>query len=518
MASRPSEPRAAADDDGLEHALLFNFAIHGVALLGMALLLLPMMPGGSGGADAARITLIAQHPWRFRLGWLPWQLCAVADLWLAVAMLRARWLPRAGAWAVLLFTAVAVVPDQYAQLVWVTRGVELARADAAAYLRFEAETFPLTAGWGALFYTLAALGWTYCFARAGTWSRLLGVLSVPLWSCMAVAVVSPLLPVGVRPSPSFVSTANALGFLLLQLWLGLVCEQVLLRRRPYAAYGRLARWRHPGSGLAAHVVEGFANGRLPRVFFGFLPCVRMRSDITDVVYVSYLVDAERLAPLVPPGLELQRLGPQQNHALFTFLTYQHHDFGFAFLGKARRLFPSPVQSNWRIHVRDPRSGRQGVYFVTNAISHLLPALGARLLTEGMPMHLLHRAELTQAQDGELRVVLDPGSGSAPDARLSLRPQAAPPTWDGAWRVCWPNVQEFLAYCVPQDRALATQPLRRRTSRQEIQLGIPLSACQPLEGSVSSRAAEALIGRAQAICFRVAAVPFAFDGESFDPWD
>jgi len=517
MPSRPSEPRAAADD-GLEHALLFNFAIHGVALLGMALLLLPMMPGGSGGPDGARIALIAQHPWRFRLGWLPWQLCAAADLWLAVAMLQARWLPRAGAWAVLLLTAVAVVPDQYAQLVWVTHGVALARADAAEYLRFEAEIFPLTAGWGALFYTLAALGWTYCFARAGTWSRLLSVLSVPLWSCLAVAVVSPLLPVGVRPSPRFVSSANGVGFLLLQLWLGLVCEQVLLRRRPYAAYGRLARWRYPSSSVTARIVDSVANGRLPRVFFGLLPSVRMRSDITDVVYVNYLVDAERLARLLPPGLELQRLGPQQNHALFSFLTYQHHDFGFAFLGKARRLFPSPVQSNWRIHVRDPRSGQQGVYFVTNAISHLLPALGARLLTEGMPMHLFHRAELTHAPDGELRVVLDPGLGSAPDAVLSLRPHAGPPTWDGAWRVCWPDVQEFLAYCGPQDRALATQPLRRRTSRQEIQLGIPLSACQPLDGSVSSRAAEKLIGSARPICFRVPAVSFAFDGESFDAWD
>ncbi|HXK18617.1 MAG TPA: DUF2071 domain-containing protein [Polyangiaceae bacterium] len=517
MASRRTEPADAADT-GLERALLFNFAIHGVALVGMALLLLPMLPGGSGGAAAARIATIAQHPWRFRLGWLPWQLCAVADLWLALAMLRVRWLPRAGAWAVVLLTVIAVLPDQYAQLVWVTRGVELARTDAALYLRFEAEVFPLTAGWGALFYTLAALGWTYCFARAGTWSRLLSVLSVPLWSCMAVAVVSPLLPVAVRPSPSFVSTLNGAGFLLLQLWLGLVCEQVLLRRRAYEPYGRLARWRHPSSGITARTLEVFANGRLPRVFFGLLPSVAMQSEITDVVYVNYLVEAEKLAPLVPAGLELQRLGPDQSHALFTFLTYQHHDFGFAFLGKLRRVFPSPVQSNWRIHVRDPHSGRQGVYFVTNAISHLLPALGARLLTEGMPMHVLEHAEVTRSSQGELRVVLEPGTGSAPDAALTLRPQPGAPPWDGAWRACWPNFREFLAYCVPQDRALATQPLRRRTSRQEIQLGIPLSDCAPLEGSVSSRAARALIGDASPLCFGVPALNFAFDGELFDAWD
>jgi hypothetical protein len=244
----------------------------------------------------------------------------------------------------------------------------------------------------------------------------------------------------------------------------------------------------------------------------------MRSDITDVVYVSYLVQADELAQLVPPGLELQRLGPEQSYALFTFLTYQHHDFGFACLGKLRWLFPSPVQSNWRIHVFDPRSGRQGIYFVTNAISHLLPALGARLLTEGMPMHVLERAELKRSSEGELRIVLEPGAGSAPDAVVTLRPRSGAPSWDGAWQACWPDFQDFLAYCVPQDRALSTQPLRRRTTRQEIQLGIPLSACELLEGSVSSRAAQRLVGAAPALCFRVPSVSFAFDGELYDAWD
>jgi hypothetical protein len=515
MANSRLEPTAAADT-ALERALLFNFVIHGLALLGMALLLLPTLPGGSSQADAARVAAIAEHPWRFRAGWLPWQLCAVADLWLAIAMVRARWLPRVGSGLVLLLTLAAVVPDQYAQLVWVTRGVELARTDGAAYLAFESRIFPLTAGWGALCYTLAALGWTWCFARGGAWSRALTYLSVPLWSCMLVAVVSPLLPLGVRPSPGFVSAANGAGFLMLQVWLGLVTEHVLLRRRPYEPFGRLALWRHPGQGLWPRLLDLLSNGRLPRALLGVVPSISMRSEITDVVYVSYVVDAERLAPLVPVGLELERLGPNGRYALFTFLTYQHHDFGFAFLGKLRRLFPSPVQSNWRVHVRDPESARRGIYFVTNAISHLLPALGARLLTEGMPMHLLKRAEVTRSADGELFVLLDPGAGSGPDVTLSLWPGA--PSWVGAWAECWPNFSAFLGYCVPQDRALAAQPLRRRTARQEIDLGIPLAVCEPLVGEVSSLRARALVGDAEPVCFRVPKLSFAFNGEAYDAWD
>jgi hypothetical protein len=480
-------------------------------------LLLPTLPGGSNALDAARIAAIAEHPWRFRLGWLPWQLCAVADLWLAWAMLRAPFLPRLAACVVLVLTLLAVVPDQYAQILWVTRGVELAQTDSAAYLAFEAHVFPLTAGWGALFYTLAALGWTWCFSRGKTWSRALSVLSVPLWSCMAVAVLGPLLPTTLRPAPGFIAGANAAGFLQLLLWLGLVTEQVLLRRRPYLAFGRQAPWRHPGQGLLARALDVLANSRLARELFGRLPSVNMRSEISDVIYVNYLVPTERLLHLVPVGLELQRLGPDGRYALFTFLTYQHHDFGFAFLGKLRSVFPSPVQSNWRIHVLDPRTGVQGISFVTNAVTHVVPALGARLLTEGMPMHLLAQGQVTRSADGACEVMLEPGNGSAPDARLSLRPASAP-AWTAAWAECWLDFRAFLAYCVPQDRAMATQELRRRTVRQEIDLGIALDACEPLTGQVSSEAARAWVGDAAPLCFRVAALNFAFNGELYDAWD
>ena len=117
-----------------------------------------------------------------------------------------------------------MVPDQYAQAVWITRGVDLAQLaqlapneGGGAYLALERAIFPLTAGWGALGYTLAALGWTASFARAGTWSRALTILSITTWSTMLVAVTSPIVPEHLRPSAKLGSTRS--GF-----WPGRICS------------------------------------------------------------------------------------------------------------------------------------------------------------------------------------------------------------------------------------------------------------------------------------------------------
>jgi hypothetical protein len=233
-----------------------------------------------------------------------------------------------------------------------------------------------------------------------------------------------------------------------------------------------------------------------------------------VIYINYLVEAAHLEPWLPPGLELQRVGPDGQWAAFSSLSYRHGHFGPALLGPLRRLLPSPVQTNWRVYVRDPRTGREGIYFVTNAIDWTLHALAARLMSEGMPMHVLHRARLARAATGEIDLVLDPGAGSAPDAVAHLAPLPARPT-DGSWQAAFPTYEAMLAYIVPQDRAFSVQPWYGRVTRQEIVLGIPLDHCEPLAGRVQSRAASAIVGEAEAFCFRVPQVAFRFDREERD---
>jgi hypothetical protein len=234
-----------------------------------------------------------------------------------------------------------------------------------------------------------------------------------------------------------------------------------------------------------------------------------------VVYVNYVVPAARLSALVPEGLELQGLGPGGAHAMLTFLTYRHGDFGPRVAGPLRRLFSSPVQSNWRVYVRDPRTGREGVAFFTNAVTTRLHALGGRLMSAS-PMHLLARGEVRRDDDGRVRVTVDPGDGSGPDAELDLAPASSSSLPD-AWLPFFADARAMLVHCVPQDRAMTTEPVRGFTVREEIALGIPLDACEPLAGVVRSRTAQAIVGDAPAVCFRVARVDFRLAGEVRDAW-
>ncbi len=505
----------------LERALILTFLLHGLGMLAMAALLLPTMPGGPTLVTADRIALIAQQPWRFRLGWLPWQLTAASDLLLGVALVRTAWISRPLAWLVVVLTVAAVIPDQLAQARWITQGIELAQAavrsgDPTLYLAFEAVIFPMTGVWAALLYTLAALGWTACFVRAGVWSRILTSLSALTWGIFGIVTIGPLLPAPLTLPGRAIAVGNACGFVCMMSWFALVSEQVLRHTRPVDRHGRWAVWSAPWPGLWGRVLELVANSRFIRRLCALLPVFDFGSDITEVVYVNYLVPAAALLPLLPPGLTLQRLGPDERWAMFTFLTYQHGHFGPVILGPLRRLFGSPVQSNWRIYVRDDRTSLSGIYFVTNAVTTQLHALGARLMAEGMPMHLLRHGEVLRAGDGSVRVILDPGQGSAPDAQLELRP-TADRSLSGPWAECFPDYATLLRYTVPQDRAMSTLPTEAVTVRQEIDLAVPLDTCEPLTCAVSSRAAAAIVGQATALCFRIPRVHLLFTGEKHDRW-
>jgi hypothetical protein len=272
-------PVSAETTDGrsrlLEQALLITFVVHAIAMLAMAALLLPGMPGG-GTPDTARVAYIAAHPWRWRLGWSTWGATAFSDLLLGLALVRTPWAPRLPAIAGALVTAAAVVPDQTGQLRWMTRGVTLAEqafrtGDLAPYLSFEARTFVITAAWGALLYTLGALAWTWCFAAAGTWNRWLTALSAVTWPLFVLVSIGPMLPPAWRPPAAAVSAGNAIGFVLMEAWFALVAEEVLRRSRPDAPHGRHAPWRHPSRGPLGRGLDAVGNSRFLHALAEWLP-------------------------------------------------------------------------------------------------------------------------------------------------------------------------------------------------------------------------------------------------------
>src|SRR5258708_18423353 len=415
-------------------------------MLSMALLLLPGMPGGSNDL-AARVAYVASNPWLWRLGWLPWHLTALSDLLIAIALLliaiallRTAWIPRIDAILVMITTLAAILIEQPGEVSWITQGVALAQTslqngNLASYLQYESHMYLQIAAWAATLYTITACIWTWCFARAKIWHPRLLWLSGITWGLLMAVSVGPLLPEAYRPGAAIVAAGNAIGFVLMLVWFSVVTELVLRRSRPNSHFGRMALWVHPGHDLVGQFLNALANSRLARAFGEWLPPVAFVSNITNVLYVNYLIETERLEALVPWGLELQHLGPDGKYALFTHLTYQHGHFGPALLGPFRRFMPSPIQSNWRIYVRDPQTTLSGIYFVTTAISQTVPALFARLLSQGSPMHVVHKGAVTANRDRSFDGYLDPGAVSAPDLVMSLHPSPRS-ALESPWSSCF----------------------------------------------------------------------------------
>ena len=475
----------------------------------MATLLLPGMPGGPHAAVADRAASVAGHPWRWRAGWGGWQVTAASDLLLAVALVTTPWVPRTPAILALLATVAALVPDQYGQAEWTWRGVALARRGPAVYAAFEPWVMRLVAGWGAVFYLSAALCWTGAFAAAGTWSRRLTWLSVATWSLFAATTVALFWPTQPRWLTAATSAGSAVAFVLLLAWLTSVTEQVLRRSRPTTPHGQWAAWRHPGAGWLARACDVIANSRLVRAVGGWVPFVALASDVTDAVYVNYLVAADRLAPLVPAGLTLRRVGGDR--AVFTILTYRHGHFGPRVLGRLRRwVCPSPVQSNWRVYVTHPAGGETGVLFVTTAIDATVGAVVARAVDDNVPMHVPAAAVVEPRAGGGVGVWLDPGPGSAPDLSADLSPVTTDPL-PAAWLGAFGDWAGLVAAVVPQDRAFAPRPWDGLVVRQDIALSVPVDSCRRLAGPVVSAAAASVVGDAVPVCIGVDRVGFAYRG-------
>lgn len=276
---------------------------------------------------------------------------------------------------------------------------------------------------------------------------------------------------------------------------------------------------HPRRGLAARAVEFVANSRrfaaLRRRVLGCLPFMVLRSDVVDVVYLTWLPPVEAAGAWTRPGLPLWR---HRGLTPFTVLTYRHRHFGPALLGRLRSLFPSPLQSNWRLYIEGNMPGAppgRTVLFTHNVLSSGFYALGARAMSDALPADLAGRFE--HVRDGEVyRSLIESGLGSAPALQAVVTTGVAavlPPAFQACW-ADWASAVEALAL---QEGAVTAVQGSDRLAHAVIDLPIDLSRVRPAAVRSLSCPAVAMLGAVgEAFCFVVPDVPFSVLAERLLP--
>lgn len=272
------------------------------------------------------------------------------------------------------------------------------------------------------------------------------------------------------------------------------------------------RYVHPRPGFVGWLLEAVANSRLllgaRRRLMSVLPFLKLQSDVRDVVYLTWLVKAESVKHLVPPGVTLWQRG---GVTPFTILTYAHGHFGPAGIGRLRSVFPSPLQSNWRLYLEplpQARPGQRVVLFIKNIMSSTLYAIGTRVFSDALPTHLPLR--FSHARHGELQVThIAAGQGSSPDLRCTVEPSASKelPT---AFQSVFEGWDEAVGFLCLQDAAVASVDGIDRPAFAEIDLPIDTQAVRPLAlvaDSLHCPFVNALGATQPPLCFAVDTVPF-----------
>ncbi len=455
----------------LQRALLFCLVVHAAAMVSMATVLAPAM---DMSVDVAtRASWVAQHPWLWRLGWLPWQGCALSDLLVSAALVAWAW-KRQGpsqaavkglAVAAALFTICAVVPEQYAEAYAVTTMPSLPASD---YPAREVWLLVMTGTWGGLAYDIMLVFWVLAVAVAAPasgWKRLTLLLTAVDFLLFLVAGVGVWHVTKTPGYPDFavVQAANTLAFPLLCV------INVLIAGLAGQAMGR-------------DLLGGIRDMLRP------LPFLPLRSDITDVVYLNWWVPAERVAHLLPGPYKLEVRG---GLTALSVLHYRHGGFGWAFLGPVRRLLPNPVQSNWRLYVE----GDDAIFFLHTLLSSPIHALGARVFSDGLP-GVWDKAAAHRRDGG--RITLQTGT---PDLRAEVVEEPDTPLHADA------------RYLIEQNGAVSSDPVWGVTRKSRIDIPIDLGTVRHARvANLHSDALASIIEGCECFAFVVPAVAFAALGD------
>ncbi len=243
-------------------------------------------------------------------------------------------------------------------------------------------------------------------------------------------------------------------------------------------------YRHPDESRGAWLANRLANSRwlrsVRRWLLARLPFPVLQSDVRDVLYLSWPVPLHLAQSLSPPGVALVEHGTQ---AVFTILMYRHGHFGPRFSGRLRRLFPSPLQSNWRFYVaaiNGTPTSEPTVLFVRNFFSSALYAVGTRVGSDALPSDLPSRFDWStgevfrsQLSDRTGELLLEVEAASSDAKRL-------PHAFCGIY-ACW---EEAVAAITLQDTAVVQPPDLDALAMAGISLPIDPASVKPMDANVT----------------------------------
>ena len=268
---------------------------------------------------------------------------------------------------------------------------------------------------------------------------------------------------------------------------------------------------YPADGLVARFLNAIANSRVltstRRAIFSRLPFMQLESDVHEVVYLNWVIPAELARTATPDGVQLWN---HDNRTILTVLTYRHGHFGPSFAKKLRRVFPSPLQSNWRFYVSKIGSeapALKTVLFIKNIFDSTVYSLGSRIFSDALPSHVAK--EFTHVRQGSEYVTqIESGIGSAPSFQ-SLARTSENQILPVEFELFFSNWSDAIAQLSQQDSAICQVEGTHQIAQAGIDLPIDLSSVIPLE-SVEFTAGEYLqsLGvTGKPFCFAVPSVKF-----------
>ena len=463
----------------------------GLQLLALLVGWLLLSPGADLGSTLAdRAGWVDHHRFVWRLGWLVWMAGGIATAAAAGAVTlylhrriggtRSDRVARSWGLAGVGFAVLALLPDLWGEWLAVTDLVDAARLHVDDFLDVERRIAGLTDGKAGP----AWLGMIWCLTmalatQAGGWRRRgvflgWGVGTIILFVLAHGAEGEAL---GALGADGATTASVCVGFwklLAFVAWMGWLAGAAILLGQDHhgrhpAVDAAEQRFQWPVASAAEHLAPLADEPGLRDLFRPLVPRrSTLRSDLCDVVAVSWLVPADRLADLLPTPLRLATVSG--NRAAITLLSYRHGHLGPELLGGLRQRLPSPRACEVRLQVRTGGEGVpvDAIWLYRAVMDSPAHVAASRLFSDGLPSHL--PAAFEHRRDGEgWWTRIQAGAGRAPELKLRVTETKHPeipkgwPGRDGDW--------EDLVYgLIDKGRALRVAPASQSIFETRLRIG------------------------------------------------